>query len=372
MKELQDILQRVDSLSPNQPAILATVVDVKGSGYRLAGARMLIDGTGHSIGSVSGGCLEADVLERAKTVLMTGEPTIVVYDSTKDDNSVFGLQMGCRGVVRILIERADDGRLFRSLKRVFAERKTTSIATLIARTDGASLEPGHRFYWREGALELAGSGGLINDLLPTLTRDVRNSINERRSRTINYQSQTGEYEFFIEVIEPPPTVSIFGAGHDAIPLALLAKQLGWVVNVIDRRPAYAVKERFPDADNVIVGRTHELNDGLFADENAVAVVMTHHYDSDLEIVRRLTSSNYRYIGILGPKQRTADLLNDLRESGELIDHNLLDRLHAPVGLDIGGATPEGIALSIVAEIQAILAGRNGGQLRHRAKPIYDR
>jgi len=108
MKELREILDRVDRIAPNERAILATVVDVKGSGYRLAGARMLIDESGSAIGSVSGGCLETDVLERAKNVLTNRRPTIVVYDSTKDDNSVFGLQMGCRGVVRILLEPAND------------------------------------------------------------------------------------------------------------------------------------------------------------------------------------------------------------------------------------------------------------------------
>ena len=353
-------------------AILATVVDVKGSGYRLSGARMLIDENGFSIGSVSGGCLEADVIERAKTVLKTGKPVIVEYDSTKDENSVFGLQMGCRGVVRILLEVANHENLFRFVKKTLAERKRSAIATLIAPKNLASLELGHRLYWSDGFQQQVEIAGAIAEFLPALEHDLRGAIHERRSRTRAYSTLSGEYEFFIEVIEPPPTILVFGAGHDAVPLAAFAKQLGWVVNVIDRRPAYADPVRFPEVDNVITGHAHELDSELFNDDNTVAVVMTHHYDSDREIIRRLASSAVRYIGVLGPKQRTADLLNDLYTEGSNIDSDLLDRIHAPVGLDIGASTPEGIALSIVAEVQAMLAGRNGGPLRHRTKPIYDR
>jgi xanthine dehydrogenase accessory factor len=372
VREIQEILDRVERIPSPERAVLATVVDVKGSGYRLAGARMLIDENGQSIGSVSGGCLEADVLERAKEVLKTGRPAIVIYDSTKDENSVFGLQMGCRGIVRILLERASDERLFGFLKKTFDERKTSAIATLIETTDTTSFDLGHRFYWREKFLNDEHGDDFFKEFLPVLARDIDDSIIERRSKTKTYSISSGDLEFFIEVIAPPPKVLLFGAGHDAIPLASFANELGWVVHVIDRRPAYATEERFPTADKVIVGHTLDLDDELFSDENAVAVVMTHHYDSDREIVRRLIAYNCRYMGILGPKQRTADILRDLSNSGVTINKTVLDRTHAPVGLDIGAATPEGIALSIVAEIQAFLAGRDGGNLKYRTKPIYDR
>jgi len=366
MKELREILDSVDRLATCERAILATVVDVKGSGYRLAGARMLIDADGHSIGSVSGGCLESDVLARAKNVFETGIPTIVVYDSTKDQNSVFGLQMGCRGIVRILLEPADDRRLFEFLRTTFAERRTAAVATVISE-DGL----GQRIYFRNGLLQQPGMDGQ-KALMPDLTRDLRRAIEERRSRSIVYSTGDRELEVFIEVVEPSPSILIFGAGHDAVPLAAFAKQLGWNVTVIDRRPAYATDERFPKADYVIAARVDEFGDALLQDENAVAVVMTHHFDSDREIVRRLASSPCRYIGILGQRQRTADLLKQLSESGVTIDRDLLSRVHAPVGLDIGAPTPESIALSIVAEIQAFLANREGGHLKNRTQPIYDR
>jgi xanthine/CO dehydrogenase XdhC/CoxF family maturation factor len=372
VRELQEILDRLEHTASPERAVLATVVDVKGSGYRLAGARMLVDENGKSIGSISGGCLEADVLERAKSVLKTGQPTVVVYDSTKDESSVFGLHMGCRGIIRILLEQANNNHLFGFLKDAFVERKTTAIATLIARANATSLDLGDRFYWTDRLVNERNHNRVVEEILPALTRDINGSIIERRSRTKTYSTSAGEYEFFIEVIAPPPTVLIFGAGHDAVPVASFAKELGWVVNVIDRRSAYATPDRFPSADQVVVGHAQDLDDELFADQNAVSVIMTHHYESDRETVRRLINSDCRYIGILGPKQRTADILNDLCESGVTINKDVLDRIYAPVGLDIGAATPEGIALSIIAEIQAVLADREGGHLKHRSKPIYDR
>lgn len=366
MKEFREILDRVDRLAPGERVILATVVDVKGSGYRPAGARMLIDADGRSVGTVSGGCLESDVLARAKRVIETGRPTVVVYDSTQDQRSVFGLQMGCRGIVRILLEAVDDSQLFEFLRTTFAERRSGAVATVISENG-----LGQRIYFRDGLPQQQGMDELKAHITD-LTRDLRNAVIERRSRSAIYAAEDRELEVFIEVIEPPPSVLIFGAGYDAIPLTTFAKQLGWDVTVVDRRPAYATEERFPKADSVIAAQVDEFDDTLLQDENAVAVVMTHHFDSDREIVRRLTLSRCRYIGILGPKQRTADLLKQLSESGTGIDSDFLGRLHAPVGLDIGAATPESIALSIVAEIQAFLANRQGGHLKNRTRPIYDR
>ena len=367
MKELREILDRVDRIAPNERAILASVVDVKGSGYRLAGARMLIDESGSAIGSVSGGCLETDVLERAKNVLTNRRPTIVVYDSTKDDNSVFGLQMGCRGVVRILLEPANDRELFYFIRATFELRKTSAVATVISEE---SL--GQRIYYRDGVQSAMGFSGAINEIIPRLSRDIGNAISQRRSRSSVYSAGSSELEVFIEVIEPPPSILIFGAGNDAIPVAIFAKQLGWNVTVVDRRPAYATAERFPEADRLMAARVDDLDEDLFFDVNSVAVLMTHHFESDRELLRRFADSPCRYIGILGPKQRTADLLRQLDDSGSKINGDLLNRVHAPVGLDIGASTPESIALSIVSEIQSALAGREGGSLKHRTKPIYDR
>ena len=138
MKEISEIVKAVDGLGEGERAVLATVVDLQGSGYRLPGARMLILAEGRTIGTVSGGCLEADVLERAKRVLMTGAPEVFTYDTTGDENSVFSMNMGCRGVIRILLEVAErDSLLLERLRWAWGKRDTQFIATLISGEEAA-------------------------------------------------------------------------------------------------------------------------------------------------------------------------------------------------------------------------------------------
>jgi len=144
-----------------------------------------------------------------------------------------------------------------------------------------------------------------------------------------------------------------------------AKELGWRVTIVDHRAAFARAERLPNADAIIVSRAEVLPGELFADENSVAVVMTHNYERDCEILHRLLNSSCRYIGALGPKKRAENLIQELRDAGRQFNESNLEKLHAPIGLDIGAETPEEIALAVVAEIQSTLANRDGGFLRER-------
>ena len=369
MKELQKILQKIRQFAPGEKAILATVVDVVGSGYRRPGARMLIDQNGFGIGTVSGGCLEADVLERAKKVLLTGEPTVITYDTTLDENSIFGLGMGCRGIVRILLEPVEQASdLAKVLQNAIERRETQLIATLISTATEATI--GTRFFYDR-------RNGFENQPLPEtlkplaqLGEDCRNLFAARENSIVkSYQTQQVTAEFFIEKINPPVNLLIFGAGYDALPLIDFAKILGWRVTAIDHRAAFANQGRLPAADEIIVGSAEDLPAALFADENSVAVIMTHNYDRDCDILRRLLDSDCLYIGALGPKKRTERLLAEI---GENFSDAQMKKLHAPVGLDIGADSPEAIALSIVGEIQAVLHRRTGGFLRDRKGSINSR
>ncbi len=339
MKELEGILKKISNFEPDEKAILATVVDVVGSGYRRPGARMLIDKNGYGIGTVSGGCLEADVLERAKKVLETGEPIVITYDTTQDENSVFGLSMGCRGIVRILLEPIDKKNpLIEYLSICLRQRKSGRIATVID-SQATKSKVGYRFF----------EDGLSDFDAILATNDFG--------------------EVLVETIKPPIELKLFGAGFDALPLIKFAKELGWRVMAIDHRAAFANVERLPEADEIIVSSSEDLSDDLFADDNSIAVIMTHNYERDRNILRRLMKSKCLYIGALGPKNRTEKLLGEI---GETFTAEQLIKLHAPIGLDIGADTPEAIALSIVAEIQAVLANRSGGFLRERKGSIYGR
>ncbi len=369
MKELQEILHKIRHFAPGEKAILATVVDVFGSGYRRPGARMLIDRDGFGIGTISGGCLEADVLERAKKVWQTGEPNVVTYDTTKDENSLFGLGMGCRGVVRVLLETIEEAsELAKVLQTALEARQPQLAATLISRTSAAAI--GTRFFYEQ-------ESGFRNQNLPKafeslaeLGDDCRNLFEATESSWVkSYQTFGETAEFFIEKIVPPLNLLLFGAGYDALPLACLAKMLGWRITAIDHRAAFANRERLPAADEIIVGSAEDLPAELFADANSVAVVMTHNYERDLAHLRRLLDSKCFYIGALGPKTRTERLLAEI---GENSSDAQTAKLHAPVGLDLGADTPEAIALSIAAEIQAVLKNRAGGFLRDRNGSIYNR
>ncbi|CAN5207076.1 XdhC family protein [soil metagenome] len=361
-KEIQEILKKIPHLDANKKAILATVVDVVGSGYRRPGARMLIDENGYSVGTVSGGCLEADVLERAKKVLETGEPTLITYDTTKDENSVFGLSMGCRGIVRILLEKVSDENVyFDFLRGVFEERKNFTMATLISSIT-ENLNVGMRIFRQDSKIT-------VNGLNPHIPNDLLEKIKQISTEKLP-EIETFDFgEVFFETVNPPLNLLLFGTGYDALPLIDFAKEIGWRVTAIDHRAAFANKERLPKADEIIVSNSEDLPDEIFADETSFAVVMTHNYDRDREILRRLMNSKCQYIGALGPKKRTEKLLAEI---GEDFDETQLTKLHAPVGLDIGAATPEAIALSIVAEIQAVMSGRKGGFLRNRQGSIYER
>ncbi len=369
MKELQEILQKISQLTAGEKAIMATVVDVVGSGYRRPGARMLIDRNGFGIGTISGGCLEADVLERAKKVWQTDEPTVITYDTTKDENSLFGLGMGCRGIVRILLEPIEkESDLAKVLQTALERREPQLAATLISPTKEASI--GARFFYDQ-------KQGFGNQNLPTtfkslsqLGDDCRTLFEAQENSVVkSYQTPSEIAEFFIEKINPPLHLLLFGAGYDALPLIDFAKILGWRVTAIDHRAAFANRERLPAADKIIVGSAEDLPDELFKDENSVAVIMTHNYDRDRAHLRRLLHSECLYIGALGPKKRTEKLLAEI---GENFSDSQTAKLHAPVGLDIGADSPEAIALSIIAEIQAILHGRAGGFLRERKGSIYNR
>lgn len=369
MKEIQHILKKAEEFSEGEKAILATVVDVVGSGYRRPGARMLIDENGYSIGTVSGGCLESDVLERAKKVLESGEPTVITYDTTRDQNSVFGLSMGCRGIVRILLEPFErENALHKNLKSVFANRYPRFIGTIIS-SDKDFYIGGRIYYSDFERFDFQNLPEIVKDF-DQLKNNCVEFYNQTSSPEVReYKIGDSVFEVFFENINPPLNLLIFGAGYDALPLMKFAKEIGWRVTAIDHRPAFADAERLTDADEIIVSNSEDLRGQIFQDENSVAVIMTHNYDRDQNILHRLLNSNFKYIGALGPKKRTEKLLAEI---GEDFSAEQLEKLHAPVGLDIGADSPEAIALAIAAEIHSVLKHRSGGFLRRRQGSIYDR
>jgi xanthine/CO dehydrogenase XdhC/CoxF family maturation factor len=371
-KEIQQIISKLKTFSSEEKNILATVIDLKGSGYRLPGAKMLIAENGDAFGTVSGGCLESDVLERAQNVLKTGEAEILTYDTTGKSDSVFSLNMGCNGVVSILIEPIEkENLLFESWQTAIEERARHTIGTLVS-NDSETQIGGRIFYSQDEKLRFENLPEFLKDLQEIKDFCVAFFENNESAKTVEFTIEKGKFEFFFENINPPLNLIIFGAGYDAIPLADFAKNMGWRVSIVDHRAAFATEERFPNADEITISHPENLHEKLMFDKDSVAVVMTHNYEKDREIMKFLLKQDLQYIGALGPKRRTEKLLEGLKAEGFNFSDFELEKLHAPIGLDIGADTPEAIALSIVAEIKSILSNRNGGFLRERQGSIYGR
>jgi xanthine/CO dehydrogenase XdhC/CoxF family maturation factor len=354
MNELQRV---VDALSTDDgESVLATVVATEGSVYRRPGARMLVISDGRSIGSISGGCLEADVLERALR-LAPGECAVVTYDTQSRTDVVWGLGLGCDGVVTVLVERP----CRRPAYFDFVARGETGVLATVFRGDDRT-DAGARLTLVDGGV--TPHGRWDEDLVARVVGRAREVCETGRSRTIDLDGVS----IFLELVEPPERLVVFGAGQDAVPLVRLASQLGRSVTVVDWRPAFAVPERFPEADAVVRARPEAAGGRVRVDEHTSVVLVTHNYLADRELLEWLAGTPARYIGLLGPRRRAERLLADI---GDVPASALRGRLYAPAGLDVGADTPDEIALAIVAEIQAVRTGRRGGSLRERAGAIHD-
>lgn len=312
---LELLLERAPAAHASR--VLATVVATAGSTYRKPGARMLLMADGSYIGLLSGGCLESDLQIHARDVLDRGVARAVEYDTRGPDDTLFGVGAGCEGTMRVLLEPAGPASA--------AERALAAAGRLTQSGEATSLVMVHN-----------------STHLPLGTH---HGGEELPAAELN-----GAYT---QHLAPPPHLLVCGATPDAQPVVSAARNLGWRVSVVDHRPAYAVPARFPGAE-VHVASPKSLRGQIDLARCHAAVVMSHHLPSDEVYLRELAQASIpAYIGLLGPKARRGRLLQEL---GPLTD-KLTARLRSPVGLDIGAATPEGIALSIIGQIHAWLAGR---------------
>jgi xanthine dehydrogenase accessory factor len=371
MKELNSILTAfAESQHNGEKSFLATVVNVQGSTYRQPGARMLIKSTGEMVGTISGGCLENDILEHTHVSIADGKPIVVIYDTTAEEDIIWGFGLGCNGVVKILIEPLNSENPLNPLafiNQCFHNQQPGIIATVISVEGTVNVQVGER-------LTLKLDHSINTDieeayLTNILTKDARTCLQNQNSSFHKYQLALSKVDVFMEFIQPPPHLIIFGAGRDSVSVAEFAKALGWRVTIVDCRANEVSNQRFPMADEVMLTRREILHEQICINNYIGAVIMTHNYLDDLEILKMLIPTNIRYLGCLGSKKRIAKLLQDLSTQGVEYTQKELEKLHAPIGIDIGADTPEAIALSIIAEIQAVLANRDGGFLKHRTEPI---
>lgn len=373
MKEIRDIIAAFDEAArAGKQSALATVVHVDGSSYRRAGARMLITEDGQLTGAISGGCLEGDALRKALLVIREQKPMLVTYDTTDEDDAKLGVGLGCNGIIHILIEPLASGRehpviLF---KQMLGKRQQAVLVTLFSLENRKAEQPGTCLLRLPDELINLPVGDAV--LQTALLADVEDAFSRQASIDTSYKTANYHYTAFIESIQPAVSLVAVGGGNDVIPLARMAALLGWECTVIDGRANYATQARFPAAQRVLVARPQEVLPLLAVDSRTVFVLMTHNYNYDLAMLQQLVLLSVPYIGVLGPKKKLERMLQEMQEQGILPSQDQLATVFGPVGLDIGAETAEEIALSIVAEIKAVLAHKHAGSLRSKPDAIHPR
>jgi xanthine dehydrogenase accessory factor len=366
MKELREMVTAWQQAErAGEEAILATVVDVSGSSYRQPGGRLLLTSSGRRVGAISGGCLEGDLQKKAWWLTEAGRSVVRLYDTTSDADGPIDFGLGCNGVIHVLIERLRPGTqslALQAIEQTNALRQAAVLATVIRSNDPELI--GKR-------VALLPDGELLRtvkdgDLASWLETEARRVLEAGSSRSATGTFPFGGVSAFVELIEPPLQLWIFGAGDDAMAVVEQAKLLGWRVSVLDGRSHYARQDRFPNADLVLTNTLDDPLAGLIPDRWTVAVAMTHSFSQDTAALKELARHCLNYVGVLGPQRRTKWLL----EEAGLAEAAAVQQWHSPVGLDLGGDGPEQVALAIVAEAHAVSTGRAGGKLRDRSGPIH--
>jgi xanthine dehydrogenase accessory factor len=374
MKELQDIIKRHDTANENNlKSALVTVVHLDGSSYRRPGARMLVNEDGIITGAISGGCLEGDAQKKALFTISEQKNVLFTYDTSKEDDSEMGIHLGCEGLIQVLFEKIDTEKVdnpIELLRKALSVRQKAVVVTLFDLDNKEKEQLGTCLLLQEDG-SISGNIPLSqfeNSILNDLTEVMKNEESVFKQYKSGQESVTAFFEF----IHPPVSLVVLGAGNDAIPLMKFADVLGWDFRIIDRRDTHANKERFPLASQTLVANPDVALNYISYDKRTFFVLVTHSYKCDYYFLKSLCDADVPYVGILGPKKKLNRMLGELKEGGEHLNEIKISTIFSPTGLDIGAETPEEIALSIIAEIQAVLKDKKGGMLTLKDEVIHSR
>ncbi|WP_092690804.1 XdhC family protein [Halorientalis regularis] len=366
-----DVIANVGEAIDGGGAVLATVVAVEGSAYRRPGAKMVI-GDGDGVGAVTAGCLEDEIVALAEQVLARGQPQVERFDLT-DGGDVWGLGVGCNGVIDVLLEPLTGS--YRPVVEAYERGEDTVVLTVID-GDGTPVECGDRTVMFPA--ESRTDGLYLQDLdwpdelLAALEGPTNRLLAADASDTVSLRCEGGDVDVFVDSVTAPPELVVFGSGRDIAPVARSAAQVGFRVTVVTFRGAAATEARFPAADRVVSTSPADLRNVVSFDADTYAVLMTHNFVDDRIALTELLETATEYIGLLGPRKRFEELRTALTEDGYRLTDEELDRVYTPVGLDLGGDTPFHVAQSIVAEVTAAHHERSPKHLTERAGPIHAR
>ena len=330
--------------------VLATVIHTEGSTYSKAGRHILIRINGEHEGLLSGGCLEGDLAEQARSVFTTGAPQSVIYDMRDAADDLWGIGLGCNGMMQILLQLLNNDNHWQPFAAIAdaMTQATDSTGALVTASDSLELPAGTCFIH-------SGNGNWRNAV--TEAPELYPLKHPEQPRTLpcitNHDTPTGTSALLHWRIRPWPKLLLLGAGPDAVPVVQLANILGWEITVADHRQHYVESGKFDTADKLLLIDPKKMNQTLPIEQYSAVVVMSHHIETDRNYLQQLADSQLgceSYVGILGPAARRTKLLNEL----SLTQTDFARRLRGPVGLDIGSDSPETIALSLISEIQSVI------------------
>lgn len=365
---------REDSESPD---VLATIVNVEGNAYRRPGAKMLFDSTGSHVGSLTPGCLEDELQTAAERVRTSGTTEYVRYDMM-DDDDVWGLGVGCHGIIDVLVEPLSEA--YRPAVSAFLDREDIAVLTVIDETDksASALSRGDRaYYYPADDRFVVSDGSADNWPIAELKTPAKKLATHGRSTLVTIppadnKSEETELTVFVDGIAARPALVIFGSGHDVAPVTELASKNEFHVTVVGFRGGVSLTDRFPFADETITTSPRALDDVLAVDDRTYTVVMTHNFVDDQLVVETLLSTESPYIGVMGPRERFERIHTALNDSGTQVSEDALEAVYTPIGLNLGGGSPYQIAHSIVAELLAVHNDRTPEHLKSHAGPIHGR
>ncbi len=355
-----------DALEAGEKCVLCSVVRLEGSGYGRVGARLLVTESGERTGYISGGCLEKDLCRRALHEALT-RPKLMTFDTRGQALTPSRYNTGCEGLVYVFCQPLSLNSFVYRIASLVNERRQPARLLTVYRSEWPSIRVGECAAEfgdesRSSLPELDTSSGsqVLSELLQGLPGSFTATLSDDANRAL---------DVVVERLEPMRRLLIFGAGDDVQPVARLALAMGWQVGVVGKHAELANARRFPGAQ-VYVGSLADLAPALVADEFTHVISMSHDFLSDLQLLPLLVRAPVRSIGLLGSKRRLAKLLAELYYRGERLSPEQIDRIRSPLGLDIGGHSPEDIALSILSELLAIENGKAGTKLSDKNGSVH--
>lgn len=367
MKEIKSILQLYNSFkNSNEKCAIAQVVRVEESSYRREGARMLVFESGVFEGGISGGCLEGDALKRSQIAILKQQPSIVTYDTSKENE--IGVGLGCNGVIDVLISPiSENSSTLKMLQKCVSDRGEHVIATVTAlNSDIDAIPLGRSFYYDRDTSSLEDCEH--NALRNFLQDKIHDVLENKKSKTYHFEEESAQASVFIELIPPQFHLAIYGDNYDVYPMLEMAKLMDWDVSLVGNVQKLK-KEKLQSVTNIY------LKDGVarpVIDDRTAIILMAHDYKTDYTNLQQLIKSPSPYIASLGPRKRFDKMIGEFKANGIEFSQEEQDRIFAPCGLEIGANTPEEIAMSLFSEILGVFSGNTGGMLRNKKGPIHER